>query len=282
MAHTLTCSRCDKPFAAKLKQVRRADAGQRVYCSRACIGGTGMVELVCSDSECGKTFTRERYRTNQGQQRMFCSLNCRDRTGSKIRTGENRPCGTCQADVWVIPALFHRTRHFCSIECKNVGLTLAREDRTCGGCGKSFTVSVTSTRKFCGLSCQALTRRAKPGHRRLEKDGYVSLHIEGPDGPDGLTVRVEEHRWVFEQLVGRDLLPFENVHHVNGQRDDNRTDGPPVMTPDGNLRSGNLELWSTSQPAGQHVGDKVAWAIDLLSLYAPQLSDQQRARISSL
>jgi hypothetical protein len=58
----------------------------------------------------------------------------------------------------------------------------------------------------------------------------------------------------------------EEVHHVNGQRDDNRTDGPLK-----NFRSGNLELWNTSQPGGQRVVDKVRFAMDILQEYAPDL-----------
>jgi hypothetical protein len=60
----------------------------------------------------------------------------------------------------------------------------------------------------------------------------------------------------MEQILGRPLLGSENVHHINGVRDDNRPD--------------NLELWSTSQPGGQRVEDKVAWAIELLALYKPE------------
>ena len=60
----------------------------------------------------------------------------------------------------------------------------------------------------------------------------------------------------MEQLLGRDLLGHEEVHHINGVRDDNRVE--------------NLELWSHSQPAGQRVEDKVAWAIEMLMLYSPK------------
>lgn len=69
-------------------------------------------------------------------------------------------------------------------------------------------------------------------------------------------VQVAEHRLVMEQTLGRALKPGECVHHLNGQRDDNRPE--------------NLELWSYSQPPGQRIPDKVAWAVEVLQLYAPE------------
>lgn len=80
-------------------------------------------------------------------------------------------------------------------------------------------------------------------------NGYVRLAVRR----GGVTRRVSEHRYVVEQMLGRELLPSENVHHINGVRGDNRPE--------------NLELWSTSQPAGQRVADKVAWAREFLALY---------------
>ena len=47
----------------------------------------------------------------------------------------------------------------------------------------------------------------------------------------------------------------ETVHHRNGDRLDNRPE--------------NLELWSTAQPKGQRVEDKLAWAYALLARYDP-------------
>jgi len=57
----------------------------------------------------------------------------------------------------------------------------------------------------------------------------------------------------MEQALGRKLLPHETVHHRNGDRLDNRIE--------------NLELWSTRNPKGQRVEEKIAHAIDLLREY---------------
>lgn len=66
-----------------------------------------------------------------------------------------------------------------------------------------------------------------------------------------------QHRLVMEALLGRPILPEENVHHKNGVRHDNRPE--------------NLELWVTSQPSGQRVQDKVDFAVEVLQRYAPSL-----------
>jgi hypothetical protein len=80
--------------------------------------------------------------------------------------------------------------------------------------------------------------------------GYVRLSM-------GRNKDIYEHRFVMEKHLGRALLPFENVHHINGIKTDNRIE--------------NLELWSTSQPCGQRVKDKIKWAEELLALYKPQM-----------
>lgn len=92
------------------------------------------------------------------------------------------------------------------------------------------------------------------GGRRLTRLGYVQ--VLAPDGHPRRTTNqsyVLEHRLVMEEHLGRYLLQHEAVHHLNGDRSDNRIE--------------NLELWSKCQPAGQRVTDKVAWAREILALY---------------
>lgn len=106
-----------------------------------------------------------------------------------------------------------------------------------------------------------IPEKAPNGTGHINKDGYRIITVNGRPK--------REHHHVFEQLIGRRLIKnVENVHHVNGDRADNRVDGPPVIDERGRLRSGNLELWSSAQPKGQEIGPKLAWARQMLELYA--------------
>lgn len=102
-----------------------------------------------------------------------------------------------------------------------------------------------------------IVRKKQPKElRTITHEGYINIY--SPNHPFvNRTNKMLEHRLVMEQMIGRYLEKHENVHHKNGNRSDNRPE--------------NLELWSVSQPSGQRIEDKVRYALEILSLYAPEL-----------
>jgi hypothetical protein len=57
------------------------------------------------------------------------------------------------------------------------------------------------------------------GGRGIDKNGYIRISIIGADGR---TIRRTEHIVIAEKTLERHLCDGEVVHHINGNKQDNR------------------------------------------------------------
>lgn len=133
---------------------------------------------------------------------------------------------------------------------------------------------------FCPLHGQRWVRTGRTDleHPREPKFGIAPngyRYVSAADHPNaGGNGRILEHRLIMSRSLGRPLRDDETVHHKNGDRSDNRlTKGHEL----GGCPSTccNLELWSTLQPYGQRVEDKIGWAVELLMRYRPDALAKQ-------
>lgn len=100
-------------------------------------------------------------------------------------------------------------------------------------------------RSFRKYGDPTIVKRNKNGEGTINAYGYRLILKDGS--------REFEHRTVMENVLGRKLFAHENVHHKNGDRLDNKIE--------------NLEIWSSSQPSGQRIIDKINWAREILEIY---------------
>jgi predicted nucleic acid-binding Zn ribbon protein len=222
-----------------------------------------------------------------GRRRQYCNDECRRPSANRVRTTEAaciepgcerypngargycRPCyhrhkrlgdfggeictidecerliyghGLCQKHLWRAYESGAIKKPSCSVdECE-------RPSRANGLCHRHLMRVRTH-----GEPGEAAARRRAAGEGNIDPNGYRVFSINGR--------RIFEHRLVMERLIGRELFPFENVHHKNGRRSDNDPS--------------NLEIWTKPQPCGQRPEDLVAWVLDN---YADVVAAEQAAR----
>lgn len=157
--------------------------------------------------ECGKKFYD--YHRKKGRERKFCSAEC----GYKNK--ERRIMVNCeQCGKEFETMLYLRKRNegrFCSTECGDKHRSEAFSGENSWFYGKKQ--SKEQIEKRAEATRGEKNYNWKGGRKKQE--GYVFIKL--PNG--GYQA---EHRIIAEKALGRELKRDEIVHHINGNRQDNR------------------------------------------------------------
>ena len=258
-----SCAVCDADISGREPRAQ--------YCSRACkdrartlrrqrrrLSNAAANPKQCV--RCGQPIPLERATHHRVK---YCSEVCnRHAARDKARSGHGRcTIGGCDGIAAQAGGAYaglcaaHARRRRCG---KSLEAPIVRKKPVLGLCAYADCERGVRARGLCA-SHYEMQRNGEPlrpiglpnprtvpvGSRHLSSEGYVRVKTAA-----GWR---DEHRLVMENHLGRPLASHENVHHINGNRADNRLS--------------NLELWSSSHPSGQRVEDKIAWAKEFLATY---------------
>jgi hypothetical protein len=121
-------------------------------------------------------------------------------------------------------------------------------DKQCPHCGKVFKPH-RETSKYCSRRCMWANNG---GHNKKEVCWWKNSngYIEGRIWIGARQVSVKQHRLIAEWMIGRQLSASEDVHHINGIKDDNDPSNLAILSHGEHSRLSNI---SRSYPNGYHL-----------------------------
>lgn len=164
----------------------------------------------------------------------------RDAINTKNRA-KARTRGVPPKPLWTTSENEYLATHYATVSRQDMASHLGR---TIGAINHQANILSLYRKRGAGMPGYGKGTMTADGYRRIYRPAHPNATSRG---------YIAEHRMVMSEMLGRSLTEDERPHHINGIRDDNRPS--------------NLELWSTWQPPGQRVEDKVAWAREILNRY---------------
>ena len=105
-------------------------------------------------------------------------------------------------------------------------------DKPCSRCGLMFRPKDAQS-KYCSRAClwsgngKWQKRRDIVWYNMPGAGGYICGHI----WRSGRRFPYKSHRFVMEQHIGRLLEPWEQIHHLNGNKTNNRIENLEILNP---------------------------------------------------
>lgn len=168
---------------------------------------------------CGKKFE------TKNREQKYCSFSCaRTKGNGKKPEMVSKLCPNC-GKLFFVKKSDHRVKNnsimYCSKRCasdaRKVGIFAS-----CPVCGKMF---YTTRHTFCSRECALIYKKNNYVHKSYFENGYIVEYVNGFNKKGN----VKQHRKIMEEHLGRKLESDEVVHHINGDKTDNRIENLQLM-----------------------------------------------------